>query len=152
MIFDTIENAASYEGLHAGVDMVLKAAAAYTPETFETGRVDLDGDRVFVNRFAYESNDPAGAKYEAHRAYIDVMYIVEGEETIYVKPTSRLSNITMAYDSERDLMLAEFDKDGTPVHMTKGSFIVLMPQDAHAPGCWYECSKSVKKIVGKVRI
>lgn len=152
MILDIIENAASYAGLHTGVDMVLKAAAAYTPENFENGRVDLDGDRVFMNRFSYESNDPANAKYEAHRVYIDVMYIVEGEETIYVKPTTQLSNITMDYDPARDILMAEFDKDGTPVHMTAGSFIVLMPQDAHAPGCWYESSKTVKKIVGKVRV
>lgn len=152
MILDTINNAASYAGLHAGIDMALKAAAAYTPENYETGRIELDGDKVFLNRFAYTTNDPANAKFEAHRAYIDVMYMVEGEETIYVKPTSQLSNITMEYDPAGDALLADLDADATPVHLTAGSFIILMPQDAHAPGCWYEGAKDVKKIVGKVRI
>ena len=152
MILDTINNASAYAGLHAGIDMALKAAAAYTPENYETGRIELDGDKVFLNRFAYDTNDPANAKFEAHRAYIDVMYMVEGEETIYVKPTDKLSNITMAYDPAGDALLADFDQDATAVHMTPGTFIILMPQDAHAPGCWYEGAKGVKKIVGKVRI
>ena len=152
MILDTINNAAVYAGLHAGVDMVLKAVADYTPENFETGRVDLDGDKVYINRFAFNTNDPANAKFEAHRNYIDVMYIVEGEEVIYVKPTDQLRDIVKAYDPEADILMATLDADGTPVHLTAGSFVVLMPQDAHAPGCWYQASSGIKKIVGKVRV
>lgn len=152
MILDTITNASVYEGLHAGIDMALKAMAAYTPENYETGKVELDGDKVFLLRNAYTTNDPANAKFEAHRAYIDVMYMVEGEETIYVKPTSQLSNITMEYDPAGDALLADMDADTTPVRLTAGSFIVLMPQDAHAPACWVGEAKGVKKIIGKVRV
>lgn len=152
MILDTITNASVYEGLHAGINLALKAVAEYTPENYETGRIEIDGDNVFLNRLAYDTSDPAKAKFEAHRAYIDVMYMVEGEETIYVKPTDQLSNITMDYDPAGDALLADFDTDATAVHLTAGSFIVLMPQDAHAPGCVYGESKAVKKIVGKVRV
>ena len=152
MILDTIANASVYEGLHAGIDMALKAVAAYTPENYETGKVELDGDKVFLLRNAYTTNDPANAIFEAHRAYIDVMYMVEGEETIYVKPTSQLSNITKEYDPAGDALLADMDADATPVRLTAGSFIVLMPQDAHAPACWVDSAKNVKKIIGKVRV
>lgn len=152
MILDTMNNAASYAGLHAGIDLALKAAAAYTPENYETGKIQIDGDAVFLNRLAYATGDPANAIFEAHREYIDVMYMVEGEETIYVKPTAELSNITKEYDPEGDALLADFDTDATAVHLTAGSFVILMPQDAHAPGCVYGQSKNVKKIVGKVRL
>ena len=152
MILDTIENAAAYAGLHAGIDMVLKAVTAYTAENYETGKVELDGDRVFLIRNAYDSYDPVNAKFEAHRNYIDVMYMLEGEEIIYVKPTAQLRNITKAYDPAADIMMAEFEQDNTPVRLTAGSFVILLPQDAHAPGCWVEESKGVKKIVGKVRV
>ena len=152
MILDTIENAASYAGLHVGIDMALKAVAAYTPENYETGRIEIDGDKVFLNRNAYTTADPANAKFEAHRAYADVMYMVEGEETIYVKPVSQLSNITAQYNPDGDYLLADFDADATPVHLTAGSFVILLPQDAHAPNCWYGEAKNVKKIVGKVRL
>ena len=108
--------------------------------------------KVFLLRNAYTTNDPAEAIFEAHRAYIDVMYMVEGEETIYVKPTSQLSKITKEYDPAGDALLADMDADATPVRLTAGSFIVLMPQDAHAPACWVDEAKGVKKIIGKVRV
>ena len=150
MILDTINNAATYAGLHAGIDLALKAVAEYTPDNYVTGRIEIDGDKVFLNRNAYATGDPS--IFEAHRDYIDVMYMVEGEETIYVKPTSQLSNITKEYDPAGDALLADFDADATPVHLTAGSFVILYPQDAHAPGCKYGESKNVKKIVGKVRL
>ena len=50
MILDTITNANVYAGLHAGVDMALKAMAAYTPENYQTGKGELDGDKVFLLR------------------------------------------------------------------------------------------------------
>ena len=152
MILDTITNANVYAGLHAGVDMALKAMAAYTPENYQTGKGELDGDKVFLLCNAYTTNAPANAKMEAHRAYIDVMYMVEGEETIYVKPTAQLGNITMEYDPAGDALLGDLDADATPVRLTAGSFIVLMPQDAHAPACMVDTPKGVKKIIGKVRV
>ena len=54
MILDTIENAASYAGLHAGIDMALKAVAAYTPENYETGRIEIDGEAVGTSPFVFE--------------------------------------------------------------------------------------------------
>ena len=152
MILDIIENAASYAGLHAGLDLALKAVAAYTPENYETGRIEIDGDKVFLNRNAYTTNDPANAKFEAHRAYADVMYMVEGEEIIYVKPTDRLLAITKPYDGAIDALLAELDDDAMPIRLQAGDFIVLLPQDAHAPACCVDTSKQVKKIIGKVKI
>lgn len=152
MVLDTMKHAAAYAGLHAGVDMALKAMAAYTPENYETGKVELDGDKVFLLRNAYTTHDSAEAKMEAHRAYIDVMYMVEGEETIYVKPTDGLRSITMQYTPEQDALLAELDGDVTAVRLSAGSFIVLLPQDAHAPGCMVDCPKTVKKIIAKVRV
>lgn len=152
MILDKIENAAQYAGIHAGIDMALAAEAKYNSENYETGKVELDGDKVFLNRGAYETHDPKTAIFEAHGAYIDVMYMVEGEETIYVKPTSDLKNVTKPFDPSIDALLADLDDDATPVHLTAGSFIVLFPQDAHAPGCWANGPANVKKIIGKVKI
>lgn len=89
---------------------------------------------------------------EAHRKYADVMYMVEGTETIYVKPTQALRTITAEYDPEKDALLAELDRDVTSVCLTAGQFVVLFPQDAHAPGCNDIQTAGVKKIIGKMKI
>ena len=80
------------------------------------------------------------------------MYMVEGEETIYVKPTERLMTVTKPYSAEIDALLGETDVDATPVRLTAGSFIVLFPQDAHTPACHTDGLHRVKKIIGKVAL
>ncbi len=152
MILDTMQNAAQYADVHAGIQKALEAMKAFTPQNYQTGRVVVDGDNVFLNVSAYKTHSTENAVFEAHQEYIDVMYMVEGEETIYVKPTSQLSAITTAYDPKIEALLAQFDDDATAVHLTAGSFIVLFPQDAHSPGCHWGDERSVKKIIGKVKL
>lgn len=152
MIIDTITNASRYRGLHEGIDLVLDAVASYDAENFRSGRVSLDGDAVFLNFASYETHAVTDALTEAHRSYIDVMYMVEGRETVWVKPTDRLAHITASYDPDGDALLAKTDSDAIPVRLEKGSVLILFPWDAHAPGCHAEGACPVKKIIGKVRM
>ena len=152
MILDTMENAGQYACLNENINRVLQAMQTYTPEHYPVGRVELDGSKLFMHICAYEPHSPAGALCEAHRKYIDVMYMVEGEETIYVKATSGLQNITAQYDGDKDCLLADTDCDATPVRLSAGSFVVLIPQDAHTPGCYADGPCNVKMFIGKVQI
>lgn len=152
MILDLIENASCYADIHSGVTKALKEMAKYTPDYYPSGRVDIDGDNLFLLLNSYETHSPEGALCEAHQKYIDVMYMVDGEEIIYVKPTDRLCTITKVYDREADYLLAELDRDATPIRLRAGQFVVLFPQDAHAPGCYDKTPETVKKIVAKVRL
>ena len=152
MILDTMENAKKYQGLNPDVDRVLEAMQSYTPDNYPGGKVELDGSDLFMLLNSYETHSAEGALTEAHRSYIDVMYMVEGQETIYVKPTSQLQNVTKEYDPAIEALLAATDADATPVLLKAGSFIVLFPQDAHAPACHAGEPGKVKKIIGKVKI
>ena len=152
MIFDTIDNAKSYKGLHARVDRVLEEVQKYTAENYPTERAVLDGENLFLNFANYITHPKSEALAEAHRQYIDVMYMVEGEELIYVKPTDKLQNITKEYDPSIEALLANLDEDAIPVRLQAGSFVVLFPQDAHSPACCVDAPATVKKIIGKVRI
>ncbi len=153
MILDKIENAKLYAGIHRGIDEVLSLVTEYTAQNFPKEKRVLDGDNVFMLFPSYETHAKEEGQIEAHGKYIDVMYMVDGEETIYVKPTEDLRNITMPFDAEKDALLAAIDEDAVPVVLRSGSFIVLFPQDAHAPGCDVGAPrKEVKKIIGKVRL
>lgn len=152
MILDEIKNASVYKGVLPAIITALEKAATYTPDNYPGGRVDVDGDNLFLLLNTYETHSPEGALCEAHQKYIDVMYMVEGEEIVYVKPTSQLCAVTKAYNPEIDALLAQTDTDATPVRLTTGSFIVLFPQDAHSPACCDNIPQTVKKIIGKVKI
>lgn len=152
MIFDSLSNAKQYAGIHPGIDQILEAAKAYNAGNFPAEAVVLEADKVILNPGDYTTHPVEGASLEAHRQYIDVMCMIEGCETIYVKNTAQLSNIYKPYDAEIDALLATFDADSIPVRLSAGSFVVLFPQDAHAPGCEADGPCAVKKFIGKVRI
>lgn len=152
MIVDTIRNAKQYQGINPGVDRILNTVTDYTPDNYPVGRITLDGENLYMNLEKYQTHSREDGTAEAHRRYIDVMYIVEGTETIYVKPVDRLQKVRKEYDSEKDLLLADIDEDMIAVRLEAGSFIVLFPQDAHAPGCHAGSNGNVRKIVGKVQI
>ena len=152
MIFDLMKNAACYKGILPAVTTALERMTAYTPDNYPGGKVEIDGDKLFLLLNTYETRDPNSAQFEAHKNYIDVMYMVEGEEIIYVKPTDNLQAITKAYDPAIDALLAKLDSDAIPVRLTAGTFVVLFPQDAHAPACYETAPQTVKKIIGKVKL
>lgn len=152
MIVDIIENAHVYKGLNERVDKALEILATMTPEEFTEGRTDVDGDKLFLNRVMYETEPVDGAVFEAHKRYIDVMYMVDGCETIYVKAASKLTNITKPYDPSIDALLAAQDKDYTPVRLQSRMFCILFPDDAHMPGCICDAPMTVKKVIGKAQV
>ncbi len=152
MILDSISCAERYHGLHLGIDRILEAVKEYTPENYPGGRIELDGENIYLNLLEYDTHSPAEGMTEAHRAYIDVMYMVEGAEAVYVKPVHRLQKVNREYDAQIDAMLAEIDGDSSEIRLMPGDFLILFPEDAHAPACSLCQSAHVKKIVGKVKI
>lgn len=152
MIYDSLKNAEQYAALNERINKIFEAAKNYTPDNFQKGRVDIEGDTIYMNFAEYETKERADAISEAHKKYIDVMCMIEGTETIYVKDTAKLSNITHEYTEENEALLADLDEDMTPVRLEAGSFVILFPQDAHAPGCVADKKEKVKKIIGKVLV
>lgn len=152
MIFDSIYNRKQYAGIHPGIDCLLELMKDYTPNNYPEGRVDVDGDALFMNFADYETHGSDTALLEAHKQYIDVMYMVEGSEIIYIKPTAEMRHITKPYDPEMEALLGQMESDTAAIRMEPGRFIILFPQDAHAPGCYVDEVQKVKKIIGKVRI
>ncbi len=152
MIFDSLKKANQYAALNERINKVFEAAKNYNSDNFVKGRVDIDGNTIYMNFAEYETKSRSDAIAEAHKKYIDVMCMIEGTETIYVKDAEKLSNITHAYTEENEALLADLDDDMTPVRLEAGSFVILFPQDAHAPGCVADKKEKVKKIIGKVLI
>jgi YhcH/YjgK/YiaL family protein len=91
-------------------------------------------------------------KFECHRKYIDVQYIVSGEETIGWAPIELMS-VTEAYDLEKDICFGIVPAGKwTPVFLEAGQLAVLYPEDGHAPRLAAGASSPVMKIVVKVAV
>ena len=152
MILDKLENVARYAAINEGIVKAVEAVKALRADTYQRGRADVDGDNVYLNCAEYDTHEKVGALTEAHRAYLDVMVMIEGCETVYIKRTDALANVTQPYDASIDALLADTDEDVTAVRLVKGDFLLLFPDDAHAPGCHADAPCHVKKVIGKVKI
>ena len=153
VILDCMKNAGLYAHVVEGLEELLAAEAAYAARPEAEGGERIHGDAMFINDCRYETKPvDADARSEAHRKYIDVMYMIDGEETIYVKPTDRLRKVTQPYDASIEALLANLDGDETAVRLQAGQFIVLFPQDAHCPARSAGEDGPVHKLIGKLAV
>ncbi len=115
------------------------------------GKVEIDGDKVFAIVQRYQTLEADVPKFEYHRKYIDVQYLVSGEEIIGWTPSDRM-NITEPYDAGKDIAFGAAKGKWTPVHLQAGQAAVLWPEDGHAPRLAAGKASAVMKIVVKVAV
>lgn len=115
-----------------------------------TGRYELDGSDLFVNIDGYITKDEEVARFEAHRKYADIQYVVSGEERIGITPLEK-TTVTIPYNEEKDIVFLE-----TPAFEYRAAsperFFVFFPEDAHCPGVKIMKNSFVRKVVVKVRL
>ena len=117
------------------------------------GRYDLDGDRLYAMVQRYKPKPVSEAKWEAHRKYIDVQYVVDGLERMGYTYLRDALKVLEPYDAQKEASF--FEAQGDFVAVPAGSFIIFAPHDVHAPGLTTESPESVRevcKIVVKCRI
>lgn len=111
-------------------------------------RIELDGDKVFAMIQHYNTKPKEQGFWEAHRKYIDVQYVAEGQELMGYANFDHLE--AGEYDAEKDFTLLK--GEGSFVLMKAGTFVILGPQDAHMPQIAVDAPQPVKKVVIKVAV
>ena len=148
MIVDVMENKELYYGIHKNMKPAMEFIEKAVKENLEVGRYELDGKNLFVLVQEYDSK--TDAKWEYHRKYIDIQYIVSGKEII---TWDNIRNVPegVEYNEEKDI--AKFDMEGgTDVVMEAGYYSILYPQDLHQPGRVFDKVEPIKKIVVKIAV
>jgi biofilm protein TabA len=116
------------------------------------GKAEIDGDRVYALIQRYETIEIDSPKFEFHRKYIDVQFIVSGEETIGWVPAESMT-ITEAYNADKDICFGKAASGTwTPVRLLAGQLMVLRPEDGHAPKLASRAPSPVMKIVVKIAV
>ncbi|NII27657.1 DUF386 domain-containing protein [Pseudoflavitalea sp. X16] len=150
MVIDTLQNAILYYNL--GPRFV--KAFQYLTETDFTqvpkGKYEIDGTAIFAIVNEYDTVPASGEKMEAHKKYIDVQYIVSGQELIG-HDWLRQQAPAKAYDESSDYWLfgeppAFFSK------LEQGMFAIFYPTDLHMPNIMVKQPSPVKKVVIKVSV
>jgi YhcH/YjgK/YiaL family protein len=114
----------------------------------DTGRYPLAGDSLFMIVDEYQTQDVTERKYEAHRKYIDLQYLVSGKELIGIAKLDD-QEVLVPYNKERDIAFFRIN-DGDYRLADNNVFFIFFPDDAHQPCVNVERNAPVRKIVFKI--
>ena len=106
-------------------------------------------DDCFINVLTCDTKEDCTGLMEAHIVFVDVQYLIDGEEKILYTPVDGLK-LEKEYDEKKDRSFYSFENADVVTYKT-GEAVILYPADAHLPGCAVDKSKTVKKAVVKIR-
>jgi len=149
MILDYLKNAKLYYGVSEGLEKGFKFLQENDFSKMEPGRYEIDGSNVYAMVQQYDTKLIENCRWEAHRKYIDIQYIVSGKEKMGYSNIKNMKEIE--YKEEKDFV--HMDGNGDFVTVEAGEFAVFFPEDVHAPCVSInDDPKPVKKVVVKVRV
>ena len=149
MVYDYLENAVLYEGLSEGIAQGLYALNDMDIAALEPGDYPIIGNDVFLKIQWYDSKPAEEVRFEAHRRYIDIQYIISGEEKIAIAPMRHIGRTLEAFP-EKDLWF--YEGSGSEVLLRKGQFMILYPGEAHAPCIAVGTPAPVRKALVKIAV
>lgn len=150
MILDQLLHAQQYGPMHERLRLGLDALIAGKLNDRPDGRYELLGTEVYALVQTYDTKPRAAGKWEAHRKYTDIQYLVEGSEIMGWMPLAGLREIA-PFDAAKDLGL-HAGGPGSFFQVNAGEFAVFFPHDAHMPSLAVAAPARVKKIVVKVAL
>lgn len=150
MIYDHISNISFYRGLSEDIRVGLEYLREVRMD-IAVGSYQIN-PRVKAIVSEYETKIVNESGYEAHRDYIDIQYLIRGEEVINSLPLEYLKE-TRAYNKEKDAAFyKETNMKPQELQLGNGYFAILFPQDGHMPQLCVSKPENVKKVVLKVKV
>lgn len=147
MIYTKRDRLARYKGISASLDTAIDYLASADLTQLQMGRNEVDGDKVYINRFDYTTMPENEASWEGHKLYADIHVVLEGEERIGVTDAAALT--AGEYDAAGDFIPYEGPVDAW-VTMRPGDILVVFPEDVHMVKVQRSAPCQVKKAVFKV--
>ena len=117
----------------------------------EPKRYDIDGDNLYATISEYNTKNEETTKFEAHRKYIDIQYVIKGKEIMNLTPRALVKDVVTPYDSAKDIEFMNVEKMINHT-ATPANFFIFFPTDAHRPGIKDGVNAPVRKIVIKVKV
>jgi len=150
MIYDKIDNLEIYAGMSEDIRVGLEYLRDVSPDV-EIGVYEIT-PRVKAIVSEYTTKEINENGYEAHREYIDIQYLISGEEMVNSLPLDYLKECK-AYNKDTDAAFyVETGVKPQELLLGNGYFAILYPQDGHMPQLCLNEPKPVKKVVVKVKI
>lgn len=150
MIYDRLSQLDRYRGFSRHVDRGIAFLQMADLSEFPLGRVDIDGDFVFGNRFSYMTAPLSGhGGFEAHKRYLDLHVVLSGAEAMALSPIERLEE-TETLEQEDSVLYRGSPDCILPIR--QGMFVLIFPGEGHMPRLAAGAPERVEKLVLKIAL
>lgn len=116
---------------------------------FEKGSYEIDGDIIFVNIVEYETKEREERFWEAHKNYIDLHFMLSGEETIDLNFIQNMKQLEFV---EKDDFLPLEGESNASVVLKDGDFLICYPEDGHMTAIKNGAPQIIKKAIFKIKL
>jgi YhcH/YjgK/YiaL family protein len=117
----------------------------------ELKRYDIDGNNLYATVSEYQSKNEESARFEAHKKYIDIQYVIDGKEIMNVAPIGTVKEVLTPYDAMKDIEFITVEKT-VNYKANPSNFFIFFPSDAHRPGLKDGANSHVRKMVIKLKV
>lgn len=148
MIFDQLKNAHLYFPLGERITKALQYLTNTDFTNVEPGTYEIDGENIFAIVQLYNTKPSSTTKWESHKKYIDIQYMVSGKEKIGFTDSKKVI-VMKEYHPGNDISI--YKGEGNFLTAVEGQFVIFFPTDIHMPQLALNIPHEVKKVVVKVR-
>lgn len=121
-------------------------------DTVSPGKHVVDDDNVFIMASEAATKDFEDTKWEAHKKYIDIQYVVKGEEKMGIGPLAKATPAE-SYNDSRDVAFFSINSDYCKFPVARpGTLLIFFPADVHRPGIKTGKCERTSKIVVKIKV
>ncbi len=119
----------------------------------DDGTIKIDNEDLNYILTTYNtSNNIEEKPAEAHRKFIDLQYILYGEEKIGYADYRSPKMQSKEYDGGNDVELFSRIEDESFFVLKKGMYAVFFPEDVHRPGLSNKEARGVRKVIFKIPV
>lgn len=148
MIVTQLNQIKQYENAHPRFKKAFEALCELAEKNVADGKYEIDGKNIFAIVSTLTTKPTNESKFEMHKDYIDIQFILEGSEIMGHETTDKLVAIG---EYTPDAQLFKINKEFDKIKLSSGELAIFFAEEAHAPSIAVnELEATVKKIIVKV--
>jgi len=148
MILSSLSQSSRYAALHPLFPRVFDYIRETDLYSLAPGRYNIVGDDLIAIVEHVPGRTREMARLEAHRRYIDIQLVLEGDETMGWKPLPDCYNPAGEFSVEKDIQFF-LDAPASWIAVPPDHFCIFFPEDAHAP---LVGNGSIRKVIFKIAV
>ena len=149
MIFDRLNNCEQYYSLNEKFKKAFEFLKNTDLVNLDEGSYEIDGKNIYANVQSVDLKSVEEKKWEVHRKYIDIQYVITQKEKMGYGILEDFKTIIEKYDDNRDVEFLDGEKFNF-VDVNCGYFVIFYPNDVHAPMLRVDKAEKIKKVIVKI--